>query len=188
VAEVLVEFSEPVSDADGITYVARACGAETDNGQWHGWVEFVPLHGGEVLKTGRETTQPNRIDTVYWSTGLSPVYLEGALHRALTPLVPRVPRVASVLNPFSAYRHGEEWLRRQLWAFSDRHLVNILLAHQLSNQSAEELRRLNTLPLIELIVAGVRAGSTTRPQHAASAADAPRQPLHDTPRPRPRVR
>jgi hypothetical protein len=186
VAEVLVEFSEPISDSDGITYVARACGAAADNGHWHGWVEFVPVNGGETLKTGRETTQPNRIDTVYWATGLSPVYLEGALHRALTPLVPRVPKVAAVFNPFSAYRHGEEWLRRQLWAFSDRHLVNILVAHKLSSQTLEELQRLNTIQLIELIVSGVRNAVQTG--RTASAADAPRRPLSDTSPARPRIR
>ena len=187
-AEILVEFNEPVSDADGITYVARACGAEADHGHWHGWVEFVPLNGGEILKTGRETTQPNRVDTLYWATGLSPVYLEGALHRALTPLVPRVPRVASVFDPFAAYRHGEEWLRRQLWAFSDRHLVNILVAHGLSSQPAGELQRLNTLQLIELIVAGVQAEGTARSSPAPSAPDAPGKRLHDTPIARPRTR
>ena len=34
------------------------------------------------IATGRETTQPNRTDTEYWATGLSEVYLEGALQRA----------------------------------------------------------------------------------------------------------
>ena len=38
------------------------------------------------IRSGRETTQPNRQDTAYWATGLTPVYLEGALERALNPL------------------------------------------------------------------------------------------------------
>ena len=43
----------------------------------------------------RETTQPNRRDTEYWATGLTYVYLEGALHRALNPLVrPLAPDIA----------------------------------------------------------------------------------------------
>src|SRR2546425_4109185 len=36
------------------------------------------------VRTAPETTQPNRTCTVYWSTGLTPVYLEGALERALS--------------------------------------------------------------------------------------------------------
>lgn len=54
-----------------------------EDGLWEGWVEFEPVHGGPSVSTGRETTQPNRKDTVYWATGLTPVYLEGALIRAL---------------------------------------------------------------------------------------------------------
>ena len=41
---------------------------------------------GAAVRSGRETTQPNRQDTAYWATGLTPVYLEGALGRALNPL------------------------------------------------------------------------------------------------------
>ena len=39
-----------------------------------------------AVRSPRETTQPNRRDTEYWATGLTPVYLEGALRRALNPL------------------------------------------------------------------------------------------------------
>lgn len=38
--------------------------------------------GGATLRTGRETTQPDREDLLCWATGLEPVYLEGALARA----------------------------------------------------------------------------------------------------------
>jgi hypothetical protein len=34
------------------------------------------------LRTDRETSQPNRISTEYWVSGLEPIYLEGALARA----------------------------------------------------------------------------------------------------------
>jgi hypothetical protein len=65
---------------DGIEYRARACGVL--NGEiYEGWIEFVPLEGGEVLRTPRETTQPNAADLEYWASGISAVYLEGALLR-----------------------------------------------------------------------------------------------------------
>ena len=86
-AEVLVEFSEAVTSDRGQTYTARACGSEMPGGQWQGWIEFVPAGRGDPLRSGRETTQPNRQHTVYWATGLTPVYLQGALRRAQRPLV-----------------------------------------------------------------------------------------------------
>ena len=80
--ETFVEFKAVVSSPDGSSYYARACGAEGYAGTWEGWVEFVPVSGGEVIRSPRETTQPNRRDTEYWAEGLTPVYLEGALLRA----------------------------------------------------------------------------------------------------------
>src|SRR5512134_3226448 len=123
-AEVLVEFTDPVDSEDGSRYIARACGGEADHGRWHGWIEFIPTTGGEVLRSGRETTQPNRQDAIYWATGLTAVYLEGALQRALRPLErapidpdpqpafdgpapepgPPSPPPEAVLNPFSVIR------------------------------------------------------------------------------------
>jgi hypothetical protein len=82
-AEVLLQFSEPVTGSDGRLYGARAVGAEAADGLWHGWIEFSGRDAGELVATDRETTQPNRTDAVYWATGLTHVYLEGALIRAL---------------------------------------------------------------------------------------------------------
>jgi len=83
--EVLLEYRTPLFIGNGHGYRAQACGGEACDGtdRWHGWVEFIPLDGGSPVRTARETTQPNRKCTVYWSTGLSAVYLEGALERAL---------------------------------------------------------------------------------------------------------
>jgi hypothetical protein len=99
VSEMLVQFAELVRDEDGRAYVARAYGAPIPNETlWEGWIEFIPVTGvdgepapdgdadGPVIASGRETTQPNRTDTEYWATGLTPVYLEGALQRARHPL------------------------------------------------------------------------------------------------------
>ena len=86
-SEILVQFAELVTDENGRPYLARACGAPMPNDTlWQGWIEFIPVEGGPTIASGRETTQPNRTDTEYWATGLTPVYLEGALQRALHPL------------------------------------------------------------------------------------------------------
>jgi len=82
-AEMLLCYQAPVEGPDGTEYEARAWGAPIDDVLWEGWVEFVPLDGGSPVRSPRETTQPNRVGTRYWATGLEPVYLEGALLRAL---------------------------------------------------------------------------------------------------------
>ena len=87
-AEVFQEFSYVLVD-ENVRYHAHACGSEMPDGMWHGWLEFVPLDGAAAIRSGRETTQPNRTDLMYWSTGLTLVYLEGALQRALKPVVVR---------------------------------------------------------------------------------------------------
>jgi hypothetical protein len=87
-AVVLLEFAQPVA-FDGVTYRAQACGAPLDQILWEGWIEFTPIGGGPMLRSPRETTQPNFTDTEYWATGLTHVYLEGALDRALHPLSPQ---------------------------------------------------------------------------------------------------
>jgi hypothetical protein len=109
---------------------------------------------------------------------LTPVYLEGALNRALTrpPLVPTAPpqpsvfrspapstaaravevSPSSVLNPFSVYEKGEALLRSQLAALSAWHLVNIAIEYELSDEPVERLNRLAAPSLIELIVQGTK--------------------------------
>jgi len=178
-AEVLVEFAEPIVDRDGTAYMARACGAPADHGLWNGWLEFVPVDGGAAIRSSRETTQPNRVDTAYWATGLTPVYLEGALQRALNPLTkvpasvpeepaydgpapeiaPASPANEAVLNPFSVYRKGEPVLRSQLLALSSWHLINIIKAYDLSAQRRADLNATPAAVLAELIVAAVRQRS-----------------------------
>jgi hypothetical protein len=176
-AEVLAEYSDIVISEGGKRYTARACGAQVPSGQCQGWIEFIDLASGDVLRSARETTQPNRVDTVYWATGLTPVYLEGALQRALHPLtrpaarptpdpafgapapdsIAEPPVGESILNPFSVYRKGEVLLRRQLSAFSGWHLVNIVRDYRLSDLPDAALNAMTPTALIELIVAAVRA-------------------------------
>jgi hypothetical protein len=85
-AEVFAQFSDPIVSG-AIAYRAQACGAPMSHGLWEGWIEFIPLDGGQPLRSPRETTQPNRIDAEYWAAGLTHVHLEGALYRARRPLV-----------------------------------------------------------------------------------------------------
>lgn len=180
VADVLVQFSQPVFDNNGRAYIARACGAPMDDQRWQGWIEFLPSDGGPAIRSRRETTQPNRVDAEYWASGLTPVYLEGALHRALNPLRPPAPPVISppvfdgpaepegVLNPFSVYRKGEAVLRSQLSALSAWHLVNIVRAHGLSASSEDDLNQMAEEVLVELIIEQVRDRLREKPPQATA--------------------
>lgn len=82
-AILLQEYSAQVIGADGTTYDVRSYGQERDDGTWMGWLEFEPTDSSKpVLSTDQETSQPNRTAIEYWSTGLEPVYFEGAFGRA----------------------------------------------------------------------------------------------------------
>ena len=180
-AEVLLEFAEAITSEDGKNYTARACGSEMPDGRWQGWIEFLPLGEGEPVRSSRETTQPNRRDTEYWASGLTYVYLEGALHRALKPLIRPVaadvlppvfdgpaptpgapPTTESVLDPFSVYRKGEALLRRQLSALAGWHLVNIIRRYELSDEDPAILGAREPAVLVEMIIDGVRQPRNVR--------------------------
>ena len=74
--------SRRVKGADGVLYEAHAYGTRRADGTWAGWLEFRALDGSRVLRTGQETSQPDRRALEYWAGGLEPVYLDGALARA----------------------------------------------------------------------------------------------------------
>jgi hypothetical protein len=80
---LLHEYSDPVLANDGRRYVARACAQEERRGKWIAWFAFVPTGGGAAVGTDRETTQSSLAAAIYWSRGITAVYLEGALERAL---------------------------------------------------------------------------------------------------------
>jgi hypothetical protein len=184
-SEVLVNFESVLRVPDGGRYTARACGRARADGTWEGWIEFLTLDGGERVRTGRETTQPNYADVMYWATGLTDPYLDGALLRALRarepaptrPAPPPMPPPAdgpaehgvaaasgssfpvepphAVLDPFHVYAEGDEVLRGQLLALSEAQLRNIVRAYRLSDAEPAELERLDRTALVALIMRAV---------------------------------
>ena len=81
--ELVHEYSHLYRGEDGMAYVMRAWGKAREDGTWEGWLEFMPADVmSPALRTGRETTQPNRDAVAYWASGLEPVYFEGAFARA----------------------------------------------------------------------------------------------------------
>lgn len=184
-AEVLLQFDRPLTDAGGRVYVVRVCGGVAEDGMWEGWIEFDPQDGGSTLRTPRETEQPNRADLEYWATGLTEAYLEGALERALRPRTPDLrPRSVAahpsydrpapstpgrsgtaepvhvpphaVLNPFEVYAQGEDVLREELSALDEGHLRNVIRTFGLVRDEEMDLLAAHRSTLAEMIVAAVR--------------------------------
>jgi len=177
-AQVVRTFDDPVF-LDGAPYRVQVC-ARPEGHLWEGWIEFIAQDGTDVRRTPRETTQPDLSAIVYWATGLSGTYLEGALARTLAK--PRVvirempepvfdgpdksievarPAAArpldvdrAVLDPFSVGAKGEDLLRRELGALRAWHLRNIVRAYDLADPSLD-VEALTEAELIELIVAAV---------------------------------
>ena len=75
----------PLIEADGRWYRPRAYGDPQPDGRWQGWLIFFPLMGsGAIAPPHPETTQATWAALTTWAEGLTVVYVEGALERALT--------------------------------------------------------------------------------------------------------
>jgi hypothetical protein len=180
-AEVLVDYENTIAGADGSRWAARACGRKGAGNMWEGWIEFVPLDlDRKPVRSRRETTQPSREDLLYWATGLTPVYLRGALTRALeSPLVrtrprrvkphfegpaPNIvepappPRAHAILDPFDVHAQGEGILIAQLDALDTPHLRDIARAYELMTE--DQATTATRLELASAIVTAARANTT----------------------------
>jgi hypothetical protein len=180
-AEVVKQFEAPVEGPDGRAFLTRACARPTQDGRWEGWLEFEPAAGSHILRTPRETTQPNRDAVAYWAGGLGTVYLQGALARALRPerivteevlptpaydgpapdavaerASPNTPR--PILDPFEVYAQGESVLQQELSALDPSHLRTLVHAFALVPEHSPDLATMSRSELAELIVAAVRKG------------------------------
>ena len=178
--ETVANFDTPVQDRFGERYAAKACGKVRADGLWEGWIEFENLAGTEVLRTQRETTQSQLDDLRYWASGLTPIYLEGALDRIVTASPPRRPSPASppafdgpaesssstpihyqargdaVLNPFSVYEKSPTLLAQELSALRAWHLRQILTEYRLVSDADPRLETLTEPELGTLILQRVR--------------------------------
>jgi hypothetical protein len=82
-AEMIQQYTPEFRDEKGVIYTVIAGGEATAHGTWEGWLEFHPVDKTRpVLRTERETTQPDRRALQYWASGLEPLYFEGAFDRA----------------------------------------------------------------------------------------------------------
>ena len=172
-AELLMSYDAPVTHKTG-RYHARAVGRQAEDRMWDGWFEFEPLDTDEpVIVSQRETRQPEFHDLTYWATGITPVYLEGALDRARHPLTvgvrvddspvsdapaPRMrtarvgsPKPDAVLDPFEIGERNLDILRQELGALNRPRLLNIIDAFDL-NPGGEDVAWMTDAQLVTFIV------------------------------------
>jgi hypothetical protein len=175
-AEVLRTFEDRFVDRSGRTYSVQVVGALAADNMWDGWLEFIPTDSeGEPIITEAESRQPKRTDLVYWATGLTPVYVEGAFertrHRPVRDGVPaaipasdapaphvrvhHAPAAAeAVLDPFDIGARSLDILRQELTALNRPRLLNIITAYKL-NPAGEDLTTMTDDQLVHFIVIAV---------------------------------
>jgi hypothetical protein len=183
-AQVLRSFDEPIVHSTG-TFHARVVGRAAEDGMWEGWMEFVPTTPGgkEVVVSSVESRQPEFEHLQYWAEGLTTVYAEGALDRALHPVIVRT-RVAEtpsserparrvvatphrafgpepVLDPFEIGGRSLDVLRQELHALDRPRLFNIIEAYTL-NPANMDLTAMSDDQLITFIVVAVDTQLTQR--------------------------
>ncbi|MDQ6737488.1 MAG: hypothetical protein M3Z30_07290 [Gemmatimonadota bacterium] len=199
-ADVLVQFDEPQSSADGRLFIAQVLGTRLPTGIWEAWIEFHPRVGGDPVRTRRETEQLSRGDLRFWAAGLTREHLRAALERALDPqhsesIEPeRTPEAdpdeseqmvldtnslrfgIPVLDPMALYRRsGEYTLRQELRALDARQLADIIAEYAIPEMDVVDLARTYEDALAERIVVGVQQIVVREQLNARSAETLSRQ-------------
>jgi hypothetical protein len=177
-AVTLRSFDDPVTDQLG-TYHARVVGRLAEDKMWEGWLEFEPLKPkGNVIVGPVESRQPEREHLEYWAGGLTPVFVQGALHRAQHPLVvrtrviedpvsdhpaprmvtapPREVKPDAILDPFEIGGRSLDILAQELRALNRPRLLNIIAAYDL-NPSRQDIAWMTDAQLVRFIVVAVEA-------------------------------
>lgn len=87
-ADLIQQYREPIQYR-GQSYLVRAYG-EQKRHVWLGWLEFHPFDDTlPKLRTGEETSQPDRAALAYWASGLERIYFDGAITRAAESSIAR---------------------------------------------------------------------------------------------------
>jgi hypothetical protein len=117
----------------------RAYGDSQRDGTWEGWLIFFPLGGGSAIASGPETTQSTFYALTVWAAGLTPVYVEGALGRALK-LAQQPPLLAQLAE--AEYEALEDAEQLEIAAEADRRAADLdKTAAAAARADAERIRR-----------------------------------------------
>ena len=134
------QFERPMRDAGGDTYLIFVQGRSRPHDTWEGWLVFERQRDARRFNTGIETTQPDAQAVLYWAGGLTDVYLEGALDRALSVNI--APRSISEAPPLVGYGVDAVERSRRLTQVQ-RHVLalfqNIRLTRLLTERALDQL-------------------------------------------------
>ena len=160
----------PLVHYGGRTYRPRAYGEPQPDGSWGGWIVFFPLDGTPAVATDRETTQTTLESLGVWAAGVTSVYLEGAVVRALQlatePLVPANLSEAE----YAALDDAE---RLQTAADIERAAANVdQAAAAAARADAERLREERLVTESALAAADEAAATIEADLHEGAAAEA----------------
>lgn len=148
---LLQQFETPIV-RNGVTYIAYLYGHERTDGTWEGHITFERASDRARFTTPVETTQSNAQAVLYWATGLTDAYFDGALKRAMSsPPPPRVaPAPPPVVGRDAAVREQrrEDLERAVLGLFATHGASQLLTQHifdSLPNSHADIVRALEHL-------------------------------------------
>src|SRR6266550_9310808 len=139
--QLLQQFEKPIIDKSGVSYTVFLYGRSRPGDTWQGWLVFERSNDWKRFATDVETTQPNSDAILYWSTGLTPAYFEGALERALR--APQADRTA-VAAPASLGDGVDSAMRRRRLGNLERAVLSAFQVHRTVRLRTDIL--LNELP------------------------------------------
>jgi hypothetical protein len=171
VSEIIEHLPYTVTDTQGRQYYVSVAGNRRADGEWEGWLEYVPLDDADALITPAETTQSNRAALHHWAEVLTETYVQGAFARAVAAaaagttsrvVAERVDHAAVVAatvdlpDPFRLLTQGHDTMRSRLHALPRATLLNIIAASSL-NPAGLSLAWLSDRQLVTFIVTAVAA-------------------------------
>jgi hypothetical protein len=151
VERLLQPFEAPITDDAGTVYNAYLYGRDRPGDTWQGWLVFERTSDGQRFTTDVETTQPSAEAILYWATGLTDAYFDGALARAQKPRAQPAAAVhtAAPLVGSGNRRARLAELEREILASFTRHRTTRLstqtLFHDLNYAHADVVRALEDL-------------------------------------------
>ena len=170
-SEIIEHLPYIVTDMHAREYYVSVAGYRRADGEWEGWLEYVPLDESDALITPTETTQSNRRALQHWAEALTETYVQGAFARAVIATVAggesrvvarRVDEAAAMAatvdlpDPFRLFTEGREAMRARLNAWPRATLLNIIAASNL-NPARKSLAWLSDRQLVTFILTAVEA-------------------------------
>lgn len=162
------QFERPMTDGSGNSYLVFVQGRSRPHDTWEGWLVFERQRDSRRFSTPVETTQPDAQAVLYWASGLTNTYLEGALDRALSVSI--APRSMAEAPPLVGYgvdavEHSRRLTlieRHVLALFQNIRLTRLLterVLDQLPYAHADVVRALEDLERRKLIVRRTENGN-----------------------------